>query len=66
MQTPPDPDLHVIVYNYRAHKHATVKAWPMRNPLVDLQFTGSIKSTLLRADRRKMVLYVRHSMQTQG
>jgi transposase len=35
----PDQDLHLIMDNYSAHKHAAVKAWLAANPRIHVHFT---------------------------
>jgi transposase len=35
----PDQDLHLIMDNYAAHKHANVKAWLEQNPRIHVHFT---------------------------
>ena len=35
----PDGDLHLVMDNYSAHKHANVKAWLTANPRVHVHFT---------------------------
>ena len=35
----PDQDLHLIMDNYAAHKHANVKAWLDDNPRIQVHFT---------------------------
>jgi hypothetical protein len=31
-ETPPEPDLHLIIDNYATHKHPKVRAWLERHP----------------------------------
>jgi transposase len=38
-RTYPDQELHLIMDNYAAHKHANVKAWLEQNPRIHVHFT---------------------------
>jgi transposase len=38
-RTYPDQDLHLVMDNYSAHKHANVKAWLDQNPRISVHFT---------------------------
>ncbi len=43
---PPDLDVHLIVDNYRTHKHAKVKAWLAARPRWHLHFVPTYSSWL--------------------
>ncbi len=49
--TPPDPDLHLIVDNYGTHKHPRVKSWLRRHPRFHLHFTPTSSSWLNLIER---------------
>ena len=38
-RTYPDAELHLVMDNYAAHKHADVRAWLERNPRIHVHFT---------------------------
>jgi len=50
-ETPKELDLHLIVDNYRTHKHETVKAWLKRHPRFHLHFTPTSSSWLNLIER---------------
>jgi transposase len=50
-QTPPGLDLHLIVDNYGAHKHARVRSWLGRHPRFHLHFTPTSSSWLNLVER---------------
>jgi len=50
-QTPADPELHVIVDNYRTHKHEKVKRWLKRHPRFHMHFTPTSSSWLNLVER---------------
>jgi transposase len=48
---PGDTDLHLIVDNYRTHKHANVNAWLDKHPRFHLHFTPTSSSWLNLVER---------------
>jgi transposase len=48
---PGDTDLHLIVDNYRTHKHANVNAWLAKHPRFHLHFTPTSSSWLNLVER---------------
>ena len=50
-QIAPELDLHLIVDNYGAHKHARVKSWLRRHPRFHLHFTPTSSSWLNLVER---------------
>jgi transposase len=50
-QTPPGLDLHLIVDNYGAHKHARVRSWLGRHPRFHLHFIPTSSSWLNLVER---------------
>ena len=50
-ETPPGLDLHLIVDNYGAHKHARVRSWLERHPRFHLHFTPTASSWLNLVER---------------
>jgi transposase len=50
-QTPPGLDLHLIVDNYGAHKHARVRSWLGRHARFHLHFTPTSSSWLNLVER---------------
>ena len=50
-QTPPGLDLHLVVDNYGAHKHARVRSWLGRHPRFHLHFTPTSSSWLNLVER---------------
>jgi transposase len=50
-ETPPGLDLHLIVDNYGAHKHARVRSWLGRHPRFHLHFTPTSSSWLNLVER---------------
>lgn len=46
VETPPEPDLHLIVDNYGTHKHPRVKSWLQRHPRFHLHFIPTSSSWL--------------------
>jgi transposase len=50
-QTPADLELHVIVDNYRTHKHEKVKRWLKRHPRFRRHFTPTSSSWLNLVER---------------
>lgn len=50
-ETPPGLTLHLIVDNYRTHKHEKVKAWLKRHPRFVLHFTPTSSSWLNLIER---------------
>jgi len=50
-QTPPGLELHLIVDNYGAHKHARVRSWLGRHPRFHLHFTPTSSSWLNLVER---------------
>jgi transposase len=50
-ETPPTLDLHLIVDNYGAHKHARVRKWLRRHPRIQLHFTPTSSSWLNLVER---------------
>jgi transposase len=45
-ETPPEPDLHLIINNYATHKHSKVRAWLERHPRFHFHFTPTSASWL--------------------
>lgn len=39
----PEQDLHLIMDNYAAHKHAAVKAWLSQNSRITVHFTPTLR-----------------------
>jgi transposase len=50
-ETPPGPNLHLIVDNYGTHKHPRVKTWLRRHPRFHLHFTPTSSSWLNLVER---------------
>jgi transposase len=50
-QVPPGLDVHMILDNYSAHKHADVTAWLARHPRFHLHFTPTSSSWLNLVER---------------
>jgi transposase len=50
-QTPPDLDLHLIVDNYRTHKHAKVQRWLKKHPRFHVHFIPTSSSWLNLIER---------------
>ena len=50
-ETPPGLELHLIVDNYGAHKHARVQWWLVRHPRFHLHFTPTSSSWLNLVER---------------
>ena len=50
-ETPPDLEVHLIVDNYRTHKHQKVQAWLKRNPRFHFHFTPTSSSWLNLIER---------------
>jgi transposase len=50
-ETPPGLELHLIVDNYGAHKHARVRSWLGRHPRFHLHFTPTSSSWLNLVER---------------
>lgn len=48
---PPELDLHLIVDNYRTHRHANVNAWLKKHPRFHLHFTPTSSSWLNLVER---------------
>ena len=48
---PPELDIHLIVDNYRTHKHAKVRAWLAKRPRYHLHFTPTYASWLNQVER---------------
>jgi hypothetical protein len=51
-ETPPDPDLHLIVDNYATHKHPRVQTWLKRHSRFHRPFTPTGSSWLNLVERR--------------
>ena len=45
-ETPPEPDLHLIIDNYATHKHPKVRAWLEQHPRFHFHFTPTSASWL--------------------
>lgn len=50
-ETPPDKALHLIVDNYRTHKHPKVQRWLKRHPRFHMHFTPTSSSWLNLVER---------------
>jgi transposase len=50
-QTPASPDLHLIVDNYRTHKHEKVQRWLKRHPRFHVHFIPTSSSWLNMVER---------------
>jgi transposase len=50
-QTPPDLDLHLIIDNYRTHKHPKVQRWLKRHPRFQVHFIPTSSSWLNLVER---------------
>jgi transposase len=50
-ETPPDLDLHLIVDNYRTHKHDQVQRWLKRHPRFHMHFIPTSSSWLNLVER---------------
>jgi len=50
-ELPGELDLHLIVDNYRTHKHANVDAWLAKHPRLHLHFTPTSSSQLNLVER---------------
>ncbi len=50
-QTPPYPDIHLIIDNYRAHKTPEVKRWLNKHPRFHIHFTPTSASWLNMIER---------------
>jgi transposase len=50
-QVPPELDIHMVLDNYRTHKHATVRRWLARHPRYHLHFTPTSASWLNQVER---------------
>lgn len=68
-ETPADKDIHMILDNYAAHKHAKVRAWLERHPRWSFHFTPTSSSWLnvvegffAKLTRRRLRYGVFHSV----
>ena len=50
-ETPAGLNLHIIVYNYSAHKHPRVRSWLKRHPRFQMHFTPTSSSWLNLVER---------------
>ena len=49
--TPPDKQIHLIIDNYSAHKHANVQQWLARHPRFHIHYTPTSGSWLNQVER---------------
>ncbi len=62
----PDQDLHLIMDNYAAHKHAAVKTWLEHNPRIQVHFTPTHASWMNLVVRHEAALEQRRSSEEVG
>lgn len=53
----PDIEIHVVLDNYRTHKHPVVKAWLLENPRFHLHFTPTSASWLNQVETWFSILH---------